>query len=100
MQIHRIDDVACPAQIVAVSVGIVLGLAVMSGAGGDDVVAHRIELGEQFGIEFPENIAQNVQTQIHISLQRWREITLLDRSRHGVDGCFCIRRRRVDWIIL
>ena len=76
MQIHRVDgfdrlvQLALPLTRVGVNTGEMLG------AGVGHILADGIECLEQFGIEFAKHFAHDLQTQIHVVLQRIRESTL------------------------
>ena len=76
MQIHRIDGFNCLVQLALPLTRAGVNTGEMLGAGVGHILADGIECFEQFGIEFAKHFAHDLQTQIHVVLQRIGESTL------------------------
>ena len=76
VQIHRIDGFNCLVQFALPLARVRVNTGEMLGTRVGHVLADGIECFEQFGIEFAEHFAHDLQAQIHVVLQRIRESTL------------------------
>ena len=76
VQIHRIDGFNCLVQFALPLARVRVNTGEMLGTRVGHVLADGIECFEQFGIEFTEHFAHDLQAQIHVVLQRIRESTL------------------------
>ena len=98
--IRFIDDVDDLLQVILIRIRIRQNAGEAFGASVQCVFAHFIELGQQLFVEFAENLAKNLQTQIHFFFERCGKIALFGTfgSRAGRDDS-CVRRRDLLIII-